>query len=162
MKIRKAEPKDAQIIAKINVETWQDAYKSIINDDILEARKVDEKRIATWAKIIQNPAFSVLVCEDKDVIGYLSAGPARDDFGIEHEIYAFYVHPRFQQKGAGSALIKHYKQLINNKSFYLYMLKKNQKAASFYEKHGGAVCEKHSRHLTIQDQTVEEICYVFK
>jgi len=161
MKIRKAKPEDAKIITQINVETWQNAYKGIIDDAILDARKVDEKRISTWKGIIQKPDLTVLVCEDEDIVGYLSAGPARDNWGIENEIYALYVHPLAQRKGVGSALIKEYRQVLKNKSFYLYALKKNTKAARFYEKNGGVINKNFSRNLTIQNQILEELCYVF-
>lgn len=162
MNVRKAEIEDAEVIARINVETWQDAYKGIIDDSILSARKVDDKRISTWAKIIENPERVVLVCENVEgIMGYLSAGPARDNYGIKNEIIALYVKPIAQRYGAGSALIKAYKQIINEQSFYLYVLQKNQKARCFYEKNGGVIYEKFSRNLNIQDQEYEEVCYVF-
>lgn len=162
MKIRKAKIEDARKIAEINVETWQNAYKGLIDDAILEARKVDGKRISDWEKNIQNPAVTVLVCEDEEITGYLCAGPARDDFGIENEIYALYVHPTAQRKGYGSELIKKYKQIIKYRPFYLYMLKNNQKAADFYVKNGGRLCEKLARDLTVYHGIIAEECYVFE
>ena len=163
MIVRRAEEKDAEVIAQINVQTWQCAYKGIVADSVLEARKADEKRIATWAGIIQSNERVVLVCEyDGAVAGYLAAGPARDDYGAENEIYALYVKPDFQQKGIGSALIKKYKEVIQNQNFYLYMLKKNERAAGFYLKNGGKVCEEFARHMTIGEQELEEVCYFFK
>ena len=163
MKIRKAKPEDAPIITKINVETWQDAYRGIIDDAILDARKIDEKRISTWAKIIEDINHITLVCETEGkIVGYLHASYARDDLGIENEITALYVERAAQRKGVGSALIKEYKRIINNKSFYLYALKKNKKAADFYQKNGGVINEKYNHTLTIQGQTLEEICYVFE
>ncbi len=162
MKVRKAQTEDAEIITQINVETWQDAYQGIIDDSILSARKVDDKRISTWAEIIKNPESVVLVCENVEgIMGYLSAGPARDNYGIKNEIIALYVKPVAQRNGAGSALIKAYKQIINEQCFYLYALKKNQKARCFYEKNGGVIYEKFSRNLNIQGQEYEEVCYVF-
>ena len=162
MKIRRARPEDALIIAQINVETWQDAYKGLIDDDILKTRKVDEKRISGWLKNIENPNCVVLVCEDGGLKGYLSAGAARDDFGIEHEIYALYVKPSAQRKGVGTELIKGYRKTIKNESFYLYMLKNNFKAARFYEKNGGVICEKFNRTLNVDNQTIDEVCWVFE
>jgi GNAT superfamily N-acetyltransferase len=162
MKVHKAKTEDARIISQINVETWQDAYKGIVDDSILSMRKVDDKRISAWVRTIENPERIVLVCEnDERIIGYLSAGPARDNCGIKNEIYALYVKPIAQRCGAGSALIKAYKQIINGQSFYLYALKKNQKAAYFYEKNGGIIYEQFSRNIIIQDQEYEEVCYVF-
>ena len=162
MKVRKAEIKDAATISKINVETWQDAYKGLIDDSILSARRIDDKRISIWEKIIQNPDFIVLVCEEQDIVGYLSAGSARDEYGINNEIYAFYVHPSAQGNGYGSALIKEYRKLIQNQDFYLYALKDNQKAGDFYTKNGGVIYEQFNRDITIKNQTLEEVCYIFR
>lgn len=162
MKVRKANVEDALAISQINVETWQDAYKGIIDNTFLNARQVDEKRISTWAGIIESPGRIVLVCEDNgEILGYLAAGPARDNYNIKNEISAIYVKPTAQRKGAGSALIRAYKQAINNKSFYLYTLQENQKARCFYEKNGGIIYNKYSRNLAINAQEYAEVCYVF-
>ena len=162
MIIRKAEVRDAGAIAQISVDTWKDAYKGLIDDAILEGRKVDDKRISSWSENIQNPDFTVLVCEDNEILGYLWAGPARDEYGVKNEVYALYVKTSSQRCGIGSELIKEYKQRIRNESFYLYMIKGNKKASSFYEAFGGCVCEKHNRRLEIPNQTIDEICFVFK
>lgn len=162
MKIRRAEIKDARAIAQISVDTWKDAYRGLLDDAILDGRKVDEKRISSWVDSIQNSSFVVLVCEDKDILGYLWAGPARDKHGVKNEIYALYVQTSQQRRGIGSLLIKEYKKIINNGDFYLYMLKNNAKASSFYERQGGSVWEKHNRKLEVQNNSIEEICYIFK
>lgn len=162
MIIRRAEVKDARAIAQISVDTWKDAYKGLIDDAILEGRKVDDKRISSWAENIQNPNFTVLVCEDSEILGYLWAGPARDEYGLKNEIYALYVKTSSQRRGIGSELIKEYKQRIKNESFYLCMIKNNKKASSFYEASGGNICEKYNRNLEIPNQIIEEICYIFK
>ena len=121
MKVRRAEISDAKIITQINVETWKNSYRGLIDDSILNARNVDDKRMKGWQDNIQNPDLIVLVCEDEEIMGYLTAGPARDDFGIENEIYAFYVKPSVQRKGIGTRLMNEYKNIISHKSFYLYM-----------------------------------------
>ena len=162
MKVRFAQIEDAKIISEINVETWHEAYRGIIHDDILRARKVDDKRINTWAEIIQAKGRITLVCEnDGKILGYLSAGPARDEYGIQNEIYALYVAPIFQKKGVGLRLIEKYKKVIKNEHFYLYTLKQNKTAIDFYIKNGGAIYEKYARHITIAHQELEEVCFVF-
>jgi len=161
MKVRRAEISDAKIITQINVETWKNSYRGLIDDSILNARNVDDKRIKGWQDNIQNPDLIVLVCEDEEIMGYLTAGPARDDFGIENEIYAFYVKPSAQRKGIGTRLMNEYKNIISHKSFYLYMLKNNHKAGNFYIKNGGSICEKFNRDLKLGEHTVQEVCYVF-
>ena len=162
MIIRRAEPQDARAIAQISVDTWKDAYKGLIDDTVLEGRKLDDKRISSWSENIQNPDFTVLVCEDNEILGYLWAGPARDDYGLKNEIYALYVKTSNQRQGIGSKLINAYKQTINNEHFYLYMIKNNKKASSFYEALGGSIWKKHNRKLNNQNTAVEETCYIFK
>ena len=162
MIIRKAKIEDAEVIAQISVETWQNTYRGIIDSSILNARNVDEKRISSWVRIIESSERIVLVCEnDEEIVGYLSAGPARDNYGIKNEICALYVKPAEQRKGVGTMLIKTYKQTIHNKKFYLYALKKNLQAARFYEKNGGVITDKFNRKLMIQGQEYAEVCYVF-
>lgn len=162
MIIRKAEPKDANAIAQINVETWKDTYKGLINDAVLNERKVDEKRIAGWLTRIQDPSFIVLVYEDKNILGYLWAGPARDAYQIKNEIYALYVQPNNQKKGIGSMLLEKYKQQIKGEDFYLYALKNNAKASSFYTKNGGTLWPEAARKIEDKNTQIEEICYIFK
>ena len=162
MIIRRAEVKDALAIAQISVDTWKDAYKGLIDDAILEGRKVDDKRISSWEENIKNPDFTVLVCEDNEILGYLWAGPARDEYGLKNEIYALYVRTSNQRQGIGSKLINKYKQTIKNEDFYLYMIKNNKRASSFYEALGGSIYEKYNRKLSDQNHIIEETCYVFK
>ena len=162
MRVRKALPEDAEVITNINVETWKVAYKGLMDDDILDNRKADDKRIAHWKEVIENPSLLVLVCEDKEILGYLCAGKARDDYGIKNEVYALYVLPCFQRKGAGAALLRAYKEILRGESFYLYMLKGNQKAGDFYSQNGGKIFEKFARNITVKGHTIEEVCYVFE
>ena len=161
MVIRKAEVKDATFIAQISVDTWKYTYKGLIDETILNGRKVDDKRISGWVEHIKNPDFTILVYEDKEILGYLWAGPARDKQEIKNELYAIYIKISAQRKGIGSKLIEEYKQIINNESFYLYMIKNNIKASIFYEKAGGVVCEKYNRQLDLKNQVIEEVCYIF-
>lgn len=162
MIIRRAEVKDARIIAQISVDTWKVAYKGLIDDAILEGRKVDDKRISSWSENIQNSDFTILVCEDNEILGYLWGGPARDEYGLKNEIYALYVKTSHQRQGVGARLLHEYRQIIKNENFYLYMIKNNEKASSFYEAQGGRIWKKYNRKLNVQNHTIEEICYIFK
>ena len=60
MRVRKVVLKDAEMITNINVETWKAAYKGLMDDDILDNRKADDKRTAHWKEVIENPALIVL------------------------------------------------------------------------------------------------------
>lgn len=160
--IRKANADDALIIAEINVDTWKKAYAGLLPSELLANRNVDEKRINSWKENIANPDHIVLVYEDKKVCGYLWGGKKRDKIDIPYEIYAIYVSPECQNSGIGRALIAEYKKMINNKPFYLYILKGNASASAFYQKMGGKENMHYNRKLSVGEYSIEEEIYIFK
>lgn len=162
MGVRKARLKDAEAIVKINVRTWKESYKGLIADSVLEKGQIDEERISAMRRRIQNQTSTVLVYEDKEIMGFMVGGVARDERKIKNELYAIYVLPDAQHKGIGTQLLSEYKQIMKGRTFYLYTLKNNHRARSFYEKNGGILCEEFNRSITIQDHIIEEVCYIFE
>lgn len=160
--IRRANTDDALILSEISVEMWKRAYEKLLPQQLLTDRKVDEKRINGWKENIANADYIVLVYEDKKVCGYLWAGKKRDDIDIPYEIYAIYVSLDYQKAGIGRALINEYKKIINNKPFYLYMLKGNVLAAAFYKKMGGKENILYNRKLSVGKYSIEEEIYIFE
>ena len=160
--IRRANTDDALILSEISVEMWKRAYEKLLPQQLLTDRKVDEKRINGWKENIANADYIVLVYEDKKVCGYLWAGKKRDDIDIPYEIYAIYVSSDYQKAGIGRALINEYKKIINNKPFYLYMLKGNVSAAAFYKKMGGKENILYNRKLSVGKYSIEEEIYIFE
>lgn len=162
MNVRRAEIKDAVAITEISVDTWKDTYKGLIDDNILSTRKVDEKRISKWIKNIQDVSAIVLVYEEDEILGYLWAGKARDNHNIKNELYALYVKKNSQRMGVGALLLNEYKKIINQENFYLYALKGNHKALSFYKKMGGEIFPKFNKKIEDNGNIMEELCFVFK
>ena len=162
MSVRYAKVDDAEAIVKINVEAWKVSYKGLIADSILDERKVDEKTILSIQQKVLNQEAIVLVYEDKEVLGFLTAGSARDEIDIKNELRSIYVRPDAQHKGIGTKLLDRYKQMMKGRRFYLYTLKNNAKSRGFYEKNGGIVCEEFNRSITIDNELIEEVCYVFE
>lgn len=162
MTVRYAKVEDAEAIVKINVRTWKESYKGLIADNVLEKQQINEERISATRRRIQNQTSTVLVYEDKEIMGFVVAGDARDERNIKNELYAIYVSPDAQHKGIGTQLLSRYKQIMKGKAFYLYTLKNSFKARSFYEKNGGILCEEFNRSIAIQNQIIEEVCYIFE
>ena len=72
-----------------------------------------------------------------EVVGYCSTAPA-DDPGWG-EVRAIYVHPRFQGRGYGSALLEAGIRSISGAGFseaLLWVFDRNLSARSFYERKG--------------------------
>lgn len=160
--IRRASTDDALTISEISVDTWKKAYAGLLPQELLANRTVDEKRINSWKENIANTDYTVLVYEDEKVCGYLWAGKKRDEIEVPYEIYAIYVTPECQRSGIGQALVTAYKKMINNKPFYLYIVKGNVSASAFYKKMGGKENAHYNRKLSIGKYSIEEEIYIFE
>lgn len=123
IEIRAAEAADSVGVARVQVETWRDAFVGILPDGVL--LDMDEMGAAIrWSRMIGAPGpaerFSVALHEGS-VVGFCHGGTARE--GLDHalhgfgpgvaerlaggvaEIYALYVEPNYQGLGLGRALL---------------------------------------------------------
>ena len=163
LKVRKATPNDALIIAKINVDTWKVCYKGMLPDDFLEKWNLtDDRIIAVENKIKQKDTIYFVAEIECKVIGFCCGGKARDEnYPFKYELVAIYVLPSMQNKGAGKALLNEFKKAINNEPFYLYALKQNFKAHEFYQKNGGKKLPEYEKILQRDDFNIEEVLFAF-
>lgn len=163
LKVRKATPNDAPIIAKINVDTWKVCYKGMLPDDFLKNRNLTEDRVLAIQNKIKSEEAIYFVAEyNNEVIGFCCGGDKRDkDYPFKYEIVAIYVLPSMQNKGAGKALLNEFKKAINNEPFYLYALNENLKAHKFYQKNGGKELPKYKKILQRDDFNIEEVLFAF-
>jgi ribosomal protein S18 acetylase RimI-like enzyme len=163
MSVRLAKAEDAQRITEINLITWEDTYRGLMPDEILNNRIMNEGRVLHCKENIISGDNIVLVYEadDKNVVGYIWAGKSRNnDIELFHEIYGFYVDPKFQGNGYGTQLMNEYKKHINDEHFYLYMLKGN-KTHDFYIKMGGVEMKGYAKSMKINNHRIEEVLYRF-
>lgn len=132
--IREAHISDATAIARIQVLTWQDAYKDIIPEGFLTQLSV-EKKTTSWEGQIRDHETQILVCEqDSEVVGFIAGGACRDeDLGEYKEIYALYVDPNHQRQGIGALLTNAF---LSSNPHSLWVLSENIPAIQFYEKLG--------------------------
>ena len=138
LKIRLARKKEAYDIATINVLGWKTTYRGLLPDELLDNLSVTEKRIENFTNAILNCPIFFVAENEAGIIGYLNGGkPRTTEFPYPYEIYGFYIHPDFQRKGVGTALINTFKEKIKGKSFCVCLLKGNKKALNFYQKMGG-------------------------
>jgi ribosomal protein S18 acetylase RimI-like enzyme len=139
-RIRPAAVADAQAIAVVHVAAWQDAYAGLLPDDVLAGLTVSE-----WAERRQGQLASmaegsfVLVFDTGGRIGgFVSGGPSRDQFA-GGEVYAIYVHPGGQGRGAGRRLLQAATRQLADLGFTaasLWVLADNHPARGFYESQG--------------------------
>ncbi len=107
--VRKARPGDAEAVARIYVEAWQDTYPAMLPNRLLLAMTVDGQT-KRWRNAIAMAAREyVLVVTDETntIVAMASLGRARDSaFSFDAEIYTLYVDPMRTGAGIGRAVLK--------------------------------------------------------
>jgi ribosomal protein S18 acetylase RimI-like enzyme len=138
--IRPARPADAQPIAAVHVATWRHAYAGLLPDGVLAGLDVGEWA-QRWHRNLSAPAqgrFVLVFEQDGRVEGFVSGGRSRDQFP-GGEVYAIYVDPACQGRGAGSRLLTAAARHLAEAHFTaasLWVLVGNRPARRFYESQG--------------------------
>jgi ribosomal protein S18 acetylase RimI-like enzyme len=138
--VRPARTSDAQPIAAVHVATWRDAYAGLLPDGFLAGLDVTEWA-GRWRDRLTAPphgVFTLVFEADGRVRGFVSGGPSRDDFA-GGEVYAIYLDPRCQGRGAGRELLAAATNVLADAGFTdasLWVLSGNHSARGFYESQG--------------------------
>ncbi|MSO97443.1 MAG: GNAT family N-acetyltransferase [Rhodospirillaceae bacterium] len=141
--IRPAETDDAPAIAKVHVDTWRAAYRSIIPQDYLDTLTVQNRTIG-WVRLLERGGKDLitLVSEDNDgrIVGFASGGRIRHrEPRFEAEISSLYISPRVQRSDHGRRLFLSLSNRLaqrNLKGLFVWVLADNP-ARTFYEALGG-------------------------
>ncbi len=94
-RIRRATLKDAEAIARVHILSWQESYRGIVADDVLDNLSV-ERRLGQWQRTLsdpQNPYHRAFVGEnDREIVGFANYGRVlENDPDYAGELYAIYV-----------------------------------------------------------------------
>ena len=148
--IRAAEPGDSLGVARVQIDTWRDAYVGVLPDATL--LDLDEMRAAVrWTRVaggIRAPETLTVAEAGGRVIGFCHGGAGRRTIaravnrdGAVAEIYALYVDPSYQGIGIGRLLLADVsRRLIAHgfDSLVLLTLAANAHGRRFYDRIGGA------------------------
>jgi GNAT superfamily N-acetyltransferase len=136
IRIRPAVPEDAEALAHLHVDVWDDAYTGLMPQGILDDRreKVAE-RVERWRENLTSGAHTThLAVDGEELVGFASAGPGRDnDVDTELELSALYVRAAHWGDGVGYAL---FATAVGERAAYLWVLAGNERAIAFYERQG--------------------------
>ena len=126
IEIRKATQKDISRIAEILVFTKRLNYRSIFHNDQYSFGEMQVLSVAQEYLDNPNTLNDIWVYYDEFVRGLIH---------IEgKEVKKLYVDSFFESEGIGGKLIEFAIQNFDVR--YLWVLEKNERAVSFYEKHG--------------------------
>lgn len=162
LEIRNARTEDADDIAGVHVRSWQVAYRGLIDQAVLDGLSIDE-RAAGWRRTLAEPLptslGTVVALRDDRIVGWASLGSGRDPDGLaDGEVYGIYADPAAWSTGAGHALLEAAEQRIaeaGHNRAYLWVLNGNERADSFYARHGwiedGAIKIEERPQLTLRE-----------
>ncbi len=100
--VRTAGPEDAGLLAKVQLELWQQAYSEILPASLLLRTAADQA--PAWEARLASGGPALLAVEGAETVGFalLAAAPADDGTG---DIEAMGVLPRWARRGHGGRLL---------------------------------------------------------
>jgi ribosomal protein S18 acetylase RimI-like enzyme len=165
MQITHASPDDARVVAQIHVDSWREAYKSILPAQYLASLSV-EKRQTWWEKCIDDGKPELLVARSTgSVHGWINFGASRDEDAslTDGEIWAIYVSPSSWSLGIGRQLWSNASARLRSQGFRscsLWVFPQNARAIGFYEAAGFALDTISPKSFQLAGLQLQEVRYV--
>jgi GNAT superfamily N-acetyltransferase len=161
--IRTAVVDDADAIARVQVDTWRSAYRSLVPSEVLDSLSY-EQRSEYWSSIIsreeRDRIFLVAEEEENGVVGFCVCGVNRDeDSEFASELYAIYVLEVHQNHGIGRTLFDKSREWTLDRgmtSMIVWVLRDNP-YRRFYEAVDGQVVSE--RMSSIGEAELPEVAY---
>lgn len=135
--VRLGRDEDAPAIARVHVRAWQQAYRGIVERELLDALD-EQQRTAEWRGWLRREGHESLVAELGDeLVAFCSliACRDRDAAPATGEIMAIYVSPEHARRGTGRALLEATAARAQGRyrALTLWVLARNARARRFYE-----------------------------
>lgn len=164
--IRRATIKDVQQLAKVNLDSWTEAYRHLLPDIELDAL-TPETLTETWHQHLTNSlsrSDTWVVTEFNSVLAYSRFYPSVDSDDDPEKVAtigSIYVLPDLWRKGLGGRLISVVLDAIKKYGFTeatLHVLAGNQRARRFYER-GGWVLHPQNSISNIMEGSAPKLRY---
>ncbi|SDS81104.1 Acetyltransferase (GNAT) domain-containing protein [Friedmanniella luteola] len=132
--LRGARPDDAEALGRCHLTCWAEAYGGLVDGDALAAALAAvDQRVDRWRQILAGEHGTTLAVAGEEVVGFVSAGPQRDDDLEGVELYALYVRRPRWGTGVGDRLLT---AAVGDAACSLWVLRANVRARTFYARHG--------------------------
>ena len=137
--IRPARVEDVVQMARVNVRCWQETYRGLMTDAVLDSPGFLAARERFWTAALTDKRYRenrVAVAEQgNELIGIAMSGPAPDvGAAWSRQLYVLYVYVAHHGAGAGPALLE--AVVDPEESVALWVADANPRAQAFYRKHG--------------------------
>jgi GNAT superfamily N-acetyltransferase len=137
--VRPARVEDVTQMAGVIVRCWQETYRGLMSDAVLDEPGLLAARERFWTAALTDERFRenrVAVAErDGELVGVAMSGPPMDaGVAWARQLYVLYVYAADHGTGAGPALLE--AVVDPQESVALWVADPNPRAQSFYRKHG--------------------------
>ena len=166
--IKSAALSDASLIARAQIDAWQETYIDLLPKDMLQKFDYDE-RTCLWNQIINqgrdhSESAQLVAKIDGNIVGFGSCGRNRSaecvDAGYDAEISTLYVLKAFHKRRIGFELFQTMARHLletNLSTASLWVLGSNNLARCFYERVGGVTFQE--RQEEHPDGPIIEVAY---
>lgn len=139
--IRPATADDAEQMARVNVRCWQETYRGLIPDTVLDDPGLPLARRLFWTTALTGERYrdnrAAVAERDGELVGIAMSGPPLDPAPAwTKQLYVLYVHATDHGTGTGAALLD--AVLDPHEPAALWVADPNPRAQAFYRKHGFA------------------------
>jgi GNAT superfamily N-acetyltransferase len=137
--VRSARVEDVARMARVHVRCWQETYRGLMPDAVLDDPGLLAARERLWTAVLTDERYRgnrVAVAErDGELIGIAMSGPPLDAGAVwARQLYVMYVYAADHGTGAGPALLE--AVVDPEESVALWVADPNPRAQAFYRKHG--------------------------
>ena len=132
--IRAAEVGDAEDLARLHQDCWDDAYTGLVPQQVLDDWRHDlEGRVLRWRQTLPDDGATLLAETADGLVGFARCGARDEDVDLDLELIAIYVRAAWWSTGLGRAL---FEEAVGERPAYLWVLEGNERAIGFYERQG--------------------------
>jgi ribosomal protein S18 acetylase RimI-like enzyme len=137
--VRPARVEDVAQMARVNVRSWQETYRGLMSDAVLDDPGFVAARERFWTAALTDERYrenrAAVAERDGELIGIAMSGPPLDAAPAwTRQLYVLYVHAADHGTGAGRALLE--AVIDPAESAALWVADPNPRAQAFYRKHG--------------------------
>jgi len=137
--VRPAQVHDVAQMARVHVRCWQETYRGLMPDAVLDDPALPAARERMWTAALTGERyrqFRAAVAEREDeLVGIAMSGPPEDVTAAwTSQLYVLYVYAADHGTGAGRALLE--AVIDPAQSAVLWVADPNPRAQAFYRKHG--------------------------